>query len=101
MTTISSPALLHEPILPLPMPSYTYRYPNSSSIPYNSLPNRTGIYNKTLPGTYQWETHNPDKRENLTYLGPDWFKEPPRHYALASNYPRENYSPTMFARNVI
>ena len=77
------------------------RYPNSDSRPYSNLPDRVGTYNKTLPGTYQWETHNPDKTTNLTYLGPDWFKEPPKSYALASNFPRENYGPTPFAREVL
>ncbi len=77
------------------------RYPNSDSKPYSVLPDRTGIYNKTLPGTYQWETHNPDLRDNLTYLGPTSFKAPPRQYALAPNYPKENYGPTIFSRIVI
>ena len=63
------------------------------------LPDRVGIYNKTLPGTYQWETHNPDTTRNLVYVGPE-FKEPPRHYPLSPNFPKENYSPTIFARYV-
>ena len=64
------------------------------------LPDRCGIYNKTLPGTYQWETHNPDTSRNLVYVGPDYFKEPPKHYPLSPNFPKENYSPTIFARYV-
>jgi hypothetical protein len=101
MTTIPTPVLAHQPVMPVPIPSYAYRYPNSDSKPYAVLPDRTGIYNKTLPGTYQWESHNPDIRDNLTYLGPVAFKAPPRQYALAPNYPRENYGPTVFSRIVI
>jgi len=101
MTTIPTPQVLRQPVMPLPIPSYSYRYPNSDSRPYSNLPERVGTYNKTLPGTYQWETHNPDKTTNLTFLGPDWFKEPPKSYALASNFPRENYGPTPFAREVL
>ena len=26
-------------------------------------------------------------------MGPIEFKEPPKHYALSANYPKENYSP--------
>lgn len=70
MTTISAPSNRHLPVMPLPMPSYAYRfeirfnftlfffnslhnfsliknrYPNSDSEPFSSLPDRCGIYNR-------------------------------------------------------
>ena len=66
--------------------SFLINVSNSISILYES-------YKKALPSIYQWENHFPEKKENLTFLGPDWFKEPPKHYALAPNWPRENYGP--------
>ncbi len=46
MTTLSTPSNRHTPIMPLPMPLYTYKYPSHDSIPYSALPDRVGIYNR-------------------------------------------------------
>lgn len=45
MTTIGAASSNHLPLIPLPMASYSYRYPNSDSQPFSSLPDKSGIYN--------------------------------------------------------
>lgn len=95
MTTISTASSNHLPLIPLPMASYAYRYPNHDSQPFNSFPDKSGVYNPRAICTYKWENHFPENHgeTKLTYIGPDYFKEPPKHYALAPNWPKENYSP--------
>ena len=51
------------------------------------------IFSKELPGIYKWETRFPERNLKSTYIGPSEFKEPPKHYAFSSNWPKENYSP--------
>lgn len=45
MSTVSAASNRHPPVMPLPMPTYAYRYPNSDSTPYSTLPDKCGIYN--------------------------------------------------------
>ena len=60
--------------------------------------NKTKPLSKNYSGsiaTYKWENHFPENHgeTKLTYMGPDFFKEPPKHYALSPNWPKENYAP--------
>ncbi len=95
MTTISTASSNHLPLIPLPMASYSYKYPNHDSQPYSSLPEKSGVYNPRAICTYKWENHFPENHgeTKLTYIGPDYFKNPPKSFAQASNWPQENYSP--------
>ncbi len=52
--------------------------------------------------TYKWENNFPENTKtvrNLTYIAPTEFKQPPKHFALSPNWPKENYSPKFVDRS--